>query len=303
MEQEVIWNIPLTGYWGYQIIIYFWLVGASAGSFVISSLGWVFGIKRFKAISFFACNGSIVLLLIVPMILIHDLGKPFRFWHLMNYIGNWHYSTPMAWGSILITSYPVTMILYSYCIFRKNEAWARLWGLLAVVLAVCTHWYTGIVMELNPNRELNHTAMAAIIFLTGAFISGIGFLIVLLAIRNKFVKTAEQIVPNEFFVELGKMMAYGVAFDSFLIFSEFLLMFYGSEEEYAILTKVLLDVLAVPYVWMEIIAGLMLPFLILFSPLGSRVSFVVISSILVCIGVFGMRIWWVFGGQFLQTFY
>ncbi len=37
--------------WGTTISVYFWLVGASAGSFVISSFGWVFGIKRYKPLT------------------------------------------------------------------------------------------------------------------------------------------------------------------------------------------------------------------------------------------------------------
>ncbi len=301
MEQEIVWNAFHNVYWGTQISVYFWIVGASAGSFVISSLGWVFGIKKYKPVSLFASNASIGLLMIVPIVLIADLGQPWRFFHLINW-GFWHYSSPMAWGAFLILSYPVSMMVYSWFIYRKNETLARIIGLISVLLAVSTHWYTGIVMELNPNRELNHTAMAPLIFLTGAFISGIGFLIILLVIRNHFLEPAKRI-GKDFILGLGKMMGFGVLFDAWLIYCESVQMLYGNEEEYTTLTEVLFGVFQGPYLWMEILCSLALPLILIFSRLGKNVWAIVAAAILVDIGVFGMRIWWVKAGQFLQTFY
>ncbi|MBT4938653.1 MAG: polysulfide reductase NrfD, partial [Rhodospirillaceae bacterium] len=52
MEDSVItFNVFHHVAWGTSISIYFWLVGASAGSFVISSFGWVFNIKRYKQLA------------------------------------------------------------------------------------------------------------------------------------------------------------------------------------------------------------------------------------------------------------
>jgi len=95
--------------WGTPITIYFWLVGASAGSFVISSFGWVFGIKRYKPLALVASIQAIVMLLIVPILLIWDLGKPWRFFYLL-LPAYWHNTAPMAWGSLLILSSPHTGI-------------------------------------------------------------------------------------------------------------------------------------------------------------------------------------------------
>ena len=47
-ESVVTFNVFHHVAWGATIAVYFWLVGASAGSFVISSFGWVFGIKRYN---------------------------------------------------------------------------------------------------------------------------------------------------------------------------------------------------------------------------------------------------------------
>jgi len=222
VESEIVANAFHHANWGTPIAVYFWLVGSSAGSFVISSLGWVFGIKKYKSISFFASNLAICQLLLVPILLVFDLGQALRFTHLFPVItGFWHASAPLAWGTALVASYPVGMAIYSYLIYRHNETWARIFGLIAVFQACGTHWYTGITMALNPARHPNHTAMASILFLVGAFISGIGLLNLILYIRNKFVSGEYKLDPSVI-IDLGRLMLYGLLLDAFLVFLEFI---------------------------------------------------------------------------------
>jgi len=302
MEQSVITsNAFFHVAWGAPISVYFWLVGASAGSFVISAFAWVFGIKRYKPISMIASVQAIVMLLIVPLILIADLGKPWRFIYLL-LPANWHGTAPMSWGAILILSYPVSMFIYTYFCIKNDQKWAKILGIVAIILACSTHWYTGVVMELNPGRHLNHTAMAPILFLTGAFISGIGILILIIWIYNMIVAAAKRIEWS-LVEEMATYMKYGIGFDAFLLWCEFLQTVYGRESEYAAHHYILGGVFYFPYVWLETIIGLVIPFAILCTPLKKTKIGVVTAAFLVAIGVYGMRIWWVLGGQYMQQFY
>ncbi|MDH5572616.1 MAG: polysulfide reductase NrfD [Gammaproteobacteria bacterium] len=301
MEESVItYNVFHHVAWGTPISIYFWLVGASAGSFVISSFGWVFGIKRYKPLALTASLQAIILLMIVPVLLIWDLGKPVRFIYLM-LPGYWHSTGPMAWGSLLIFSYPVSMIIYTYFVLKNNQLWAKTFGIVAIVLALSTHWYTGVVMELNPGRYMNHTALAPILFLTGAFISGIGLLILILWVQNMMVDVKKRI-DWSLIEEMAQYMMYGIVFDCFLLFLEFMQTLYGNRSE-MISHELLLGVFRFPYLWLEIVLGLLIPLFILVSPLKKLKYGVILASFLVAVGVYGMRVWWVMGGQFMQTFY
>ncbi len=96
---------------------------------------------------------------------------------------------------------------------------------------------------------------------------------------------------------------YGLVFDAFLLFLEFMQSLYGSQAEVMGHEDVLLGVFRVPYLWLEIVAGLIIPFIILNSPLKKTRSGILVACFCVGIGVYGMRIWWVLGGQYLQTFY
>ncbi len=300
-ESVIISNVFHHVAWGTTISIYFWLVGASAGSFVISSFGWVFGIKRYKPLALTASVTAIIMLLLVPILLIWDLGKPLRFIYLL-LPGYWHATGPMSWGTALIFSYPIAMLFYTYFVVKNNAMWAKIVGIVSIVLALSTHWYTGVVMELNPGRFLNHTALAPLLFLTGAFISGIGLLVLILWVQNMVV-SAKKRIEWSLMVEMAQYMMYGLVFDTFLLFLEFMQTLYGSQSEVMGHEDVLLGVFRFPYLWLELVIGLIIPFFILVSPIKRTKTGVILASFLVGVGVYGMRIWWVMGGQYLQTFY
>ncbi len=302
MEREIVSNAYHHVNWGVPIAQYFWLVGSSAGSFVISSLGWVFGIKKYKPISFFASNLAILQLLVVPVLLVFDLGQVMRASHLFPVItGFWHATAPLAWGTALVASYPVGMAIYSYLIYKHNEKWARIFGLIAVIQAISTHWYTGITMALNPSRHPNHTALAALLFLIGAFISGIGLLNIILKIRDYFVKEADKLDPT-MIIGLGRLMLVGLVLDIFLVFSEFITMTYGTEEEFQVL-ELVTTVFRAPVLELYLGLGLAVPLAILVSPWGKKTSGVLWASGLIAIGIFGMRLGWVLISQFSQTIF
>lgn len=301
MEREIVANAFHHANWGVPISVYFWLVGSSAGSFVISSLGWVFGIKKYKKISFFASNLGLAQLMIVPVLLIFDLGKIGKFAHLFPFLGFWHASSPMAWGAILVGLYPIGMIIYSALIYFKNEKWARIFGLIAVVQAISTHWYTGVVMQLNPARHPNHTAMAALLFLIGAFVSGIGLLNLMLWLRDKVVEEKDKLDPEMYF-GLAQLMLVGIVLDLFLVFSEFMQMTYGTEEEYHVL-ELVRTVFYFPVAGVYIFGALIVPLVIFISPFGKTKTGVLVASACTAGGIYGMRIGWVLMSQFSQTFF
>jgi Ni/Fe-hydrogenase subunit HybB-like protein len=302
MEDSVVtFNVFHHVAWGTSVSVYFWLVGASAGSFVISTFGWVFGIERYKPLALTASITAILMLVIVPVLLIWDLGKPVRFIYLL-VPGYWHATGPMAWGTILICSYLTIMLAFTYFIIKHDNFWAKATGILAIQALFALEWYTGVVMAFNPGRFLNNTALAPLLFLTGAFISGIGLLILILFMKNLITSAAKRI-DKELLIEMAQYMMYGLVFDAFLLFLEFMQSTYGSINVVVGHDLVLMGVFKFSYFWLELVVGLAIPFLILVSPLKRNIYAVFAASFMVCVGVFGMRIWWVMGGQYIQSFY
>ncbi len=73
--------------WGwYFIAMYFFVGGVSAGAYFIGSLVELFGGEKHHEVNRTAFYIAFPLVLITPILLIADLGKPLRFWHLFFYI-------------------------------------------------------------------------------------------------------------------------------------------------------------------------------------------------------------------------
>lgn len=302
MEESVVtFNVFHHVAWGTTISVYFWLLGVSAGSFLISTIGWVFDIERYKPLTLTASITAILMLALVPVLLIWDLGQPVRFIYLL-IPGYWHSTGPMAWGTALILSFSLAMVVFSFFVFIEDKKWAKIVGIVAIVLALATRWYTGVVMELNPGRHLNSTALAPLLFLVSAFVSGAGLLIVVLWIQNLF-RAAEKRIKLSLIVEIAKYMKYFIILDLFLLFLDFTHGIYGSRDLVLAHDVVLMEIFRFPYLWLEIAIGLVIPLVILSTPLRLMKSGAVTAAFLAATGAYGMRIWWVLGGQYLQSFY
>ncbi len=66
----------------YYIAMYFFIGGVSAGAYFIGSLIELMGYERHREVSRVAYTIAFPLICITPVLLIADLGRPERFWHL-----------------------------------------------------------------------------------------------------------------------------------------------------------------------------------------------------------------------------
>ena len=127
-------------------------------------------------------------------------------------------------------------------------------------------------------------------------------MILVLWIKNFFM-SEEKKIKWALMEEMAQYMMYGIVFDCFLLFLDFMQTQYGTASENIGHHIVLMEIFFTPYVLLETVIGLLIPLLILVSPLKRTRLGVYGASLLVAGGVYGMRIWWVMGGQYMQTFY
>src|SRR3989338_4554918 len=64
--------------WGLWVAFYIFLLGLSAGSFLLSTLVYVFGVKRLEPVGPLALLQAILCLILGGMLIILDLGHPER---------------------------------------------------------------------------------------------------------------------------------------------------------------------------------------------------------------------------------
>src|SRR5438105_12526682 len=110
-KREDYYGVPLLKRprWRWEIALYFFFEGISAGSFLLGALADLSGNKRLRALARTAYDVSFLTLLPCPPLLIADLGRPERFHHMLRVFKP---MSPMNLGASTLTGFsgPVTAI-------------------------------------------------------------------------------------------------------------------------------------------------------------------------------------------------
>ncbi len=97
------YNLPLIkkAHWGWEIYLYFYLGGIAGGSYLVATLADLLSLKKAKNLIRSGRYLSLVCIVLSPILLIKDLGKPMRFHHMLRVLkfrsamslGTWGLST------------------------------------------------------------------------------------------------------------------------------------------------------------------------------------------------------------------
>jgi len=301
--EGIIYNAPHEIALGSKIAIYFFLTGVSAASFIISSLAYVFGMEKYKACGKLGAAVAFIVLSIAPLFLIVDLLQPLRFLHLF-YMFN--FKSPVTWGSILLTIYPINCLVYLYFIYTENKPMTKLFGSIGIPLAVAVHGYTGFILALAKGIALWNTPLMPIYFLISAMVSGTALLIVLSVLKERYFRNVEVInkifprIEVDIIYDLRKMLLIFIAIDIFILFSDVLLLFYSTPENYIVAQLLLKGPFSLMFLVGEMLFGMVIPFIIMTIPsLNKNLGVLTFASILVLIGIYFMRYVTVVAGQYV----
>jgi tetrathionate reductase subunit C len=293
-EVEVWYNVhhemPLT----ILIAVYFYMTGLSAGSFILSTLAYGFGMYQFKPIGKVGVVMATLLLALAPLALIADLGQPLRFWYLFPYL---NLTSPITIGTFLLTAYPLNCLIYGYFMFKGNAKLTQIFGLIGIPLAISVHGYTGFILALGKARALWNTALMPALFLVSAMVSGIALMILAVVIKDRFF-SPERKVNQEMVFALGKLLMATIFIDLFLVLSDVLVLLTSDVEAREGALLILKGSFSPYFLGVEILLGSFIPlFLLLFPWTRRSVAALSFASVLVMLGIMAMRYVMVIGGQ------
>ena len=295
MDTQVIYNIIHQEAFGLNIAIYFYLTGLSAGSFILSTLAYGFGMNQYKPLGKVGIVSATMLLIIAPFFLLIHIGIPYRAWHLFVYL---NFASPITWGSFLLVLYPINCLIYGYFMFKGNMRLTRIFGFIGIPLAISVHGYTGFILAFGKARALWNTALMPILFLVSAIVSGIALMILVCIIKDRFFSKEKKIDLTLIF-NLGKLLAWMIIFDLFLVGSDLIVLSISHSDAQATAHLLLLGKFSPLFLIVENLLGKIVPFILLVVPKFRRLTFIVVASILVVIGIFFMRYVVVVGGEFI----
>lgn len=294
-DGQILYNITQQEAFGLFIAVYFYLTGLSAGSFILSTLAYGFGMEKYKSLGKVGVILATVLLIIAPLFLLLHIGVPHRAWHLFVYL---NFESPITWGSFLLILYPINCIVYGYFMFKEQKKLTRLFGLIGIPLAVSVHGYTGFILAFGKARALWNTALMPILFLVSAIVSGIALMILVCIIKDRFFSRQKKI-DYPLLENLGKMLAWIIVFDLFLVLCDILVLLISHSDAQAAAHLLLSGKFFPLFLIVENLLGKIVPFVLLSVARFRNLATIIIASLLVIIGIFFMRYVVVIGGEFI----
>ena len=293
MDVNVIYNVEHEMPLGIPIATYFYLTGLSAGSFIISTMAYGFGMVRFKPVGKIGVVMATLLLLVAPIILLIDLEQPLRFWHLIFYL---RITSPITWGTFLLSLYPLNCMVYGYFMFKGDLKRTKIFGLIGIPLALMVHGYTGFILALGKARVLWNTAIMPPIFLVSAMVSGLALMILVVVVKD-FVLQRKKEPDRPLIYALGKFMVASILLDLILIGIDLTVLLTSTTEAYMAAHMLLAGEFSFLFLGVEILLGAVLPLILLLFPFTRRwIPAYVLASVLVMVGIFAMRCIMVIGG-------
>lgn len=293
MDVKIIYNVEHEMPLGILIALYFYLTGLSAGSFILSTLAYGFGVEKYKPLGKIGVILATLLLLIAPITLLIDLKQPLRFWHLFLYL---RITSPITWGTFLLTLYPINCIVYGYFMFKGDMRRTKLFGLIGIPLALLVHGYTGFILALGKARVLWNTAIMPPIFLVSAMVSGLA-LMILVVIVKEFVLQRKEGANRALIYDLRGLLGASIVLDLCLIGTDIIVLLTSHTEAYKAALMLLKGSFSLHFLGVEIFLGSLIPLFLLFSPFTKQwIPGIAIASVLVMIGIFAMRYIMVVGG-------
>ena len=248
--QRFLLGEPPTAYssyipWGLWVAAYIYFGGLSAGAFLLSSLVYVFGIRRLTPIGPIALYAAAVTLALALLSILFDLGHMERFWEVFV---RPQFHSMMAWMVWLYTAYFVVLLAQLVIVLRarasrngaapleRDQARLRVIGSVGVVIAIGFEGGVGALFGTVVAREYWNTAISPIIFLTGALASGVALLTAIAAV----LPLRHRAAWRDLVAYLSRAVIWLVLLDLVLEFAEYSIpAWYQVGSEYNLITYIL----------------------------------------------------------------
>ncbi len=182
--------------------------------------------------------------------------------------------------------------------FKENLRLTRIFALIGIPLAISVHGYTGFILAFGKARPLWNTALMPILFLVSAVVSGIALMIIVYIIKSRFF-SREKKINRELVFSLGKLLAWVIVFDLFLVGCDLIVLSISHSDAQAVAHLILQGKYSLMFLLIENFLGKIVPFFLLVVPRFRTLTTVTVASILVVIGIFFMRYVVVVAGEFL----
>ncbi|MDO8671619.1 MAG: NrfD/PsrC family molybdoenzyme membrane anchor subunit [Dehalococcoidia bacterium] len=281
--------------WGILISTYIFFVLSSTGLCFVSSLGHVFGIKKFEAISKRAVFLAIATMLSGFVALIPDLGRPER---MLFYLLTPNFTSLLWWMGFLYSIYLVFMVAEFLAMHVGRMDWAKAMGIGGLVSAVAAHSTLGGVFGVIMARPFYFGPLMPLYFLLTAFLSGLAVMSLVGAVTPWMTGKKMDVEAKAVTRELGKLLILMLAIALVITVWKMLVGLYSPAESY----RDTFSEVANSGLWQaEVTLGLLIPFIAVIVAAYYKKSIGLISAaaVFILVGLYIGRLDMVLAGQIM----
>lgn len=272
--------------WGLYIVVFMFLVGISAGGLIVVAVSELMGTTRLARLNRLAVIVSGTAIAAAALSILPDLGRPELFWKM---IVSPNLTSPLVWDMVVISIYLTIAAIDLYILTRPRpmHRWLRIMAMITLPVAVLVHSVTAWIFGLLVARPFWNTALMAPLFISSALVSGTALILLVTWIVSR---TTSFSPPRHVFSDLGKLLAWFIAVDAFLLTAEVLTVYTSRVPYHTGPLDMLLFGQLAPLFWSEIALGLVVPFAIVASRFRHRMPWLLLASVLAVLGVFAKRV-------------
>ncbi|MHB1654561.1 MAG: NrfD/PsrC family molybdoenzyme membrane anchor subunit [Desulfitobacteriaceae bacterium] len=250
----------LTSYfsWGLWVVFYIFFIGLSAGSFLLSTMIYVFKMHALEKVGRISLLSALFSLLAGLMFVLIDLGHPERFWHTLVYR---NMSSVLEWEIHFYLLYILLVLGELWLVMRDDlsamatnqkgirgalgrilslgyrpsptsegrtkqvntaESWVKILGMIGLPLALGVHGGTGSIFAVQIAKPFWNSSIVPIIFIVSALVSGSA----LVTFLYSFFGENDSEKPNVL-ASLTNILILFIGVDLILVFAEFLIGLYS----------------------------------------------------------------------------
>lgn len=294
--------------WGLWLSLYIYFIGLSAGSFLLSTLVYVFGVKRYEPVGRIALFQALGCLVLGICFILLDLGRPERFYRTLT---NWSYSSVLAWEILFYLAYIVILCIEIWILLRhdltrrwpflqrlrrgrenrpfseKDRRVVKILATIGIPVAIGVHGGTGMIFAVVKARPFWHSGLFPLIFLISAMVSGGA----LLAFLTAFLSRIERSMRQQIVGSLTRLVAAFLILDLFVLALEIMVVLYGNVSHHVLPYRLMMSGSYWYVFWfIQICAGAVIPFIIIFGRRDRDLKWLGLASLLICLGVVGVRL-------------
>ena len=287
--------------WTWLILAYFFLAGLSGGTYALGTMLRLFGRSADEPAARFAFLISLPLLVLCPVLLTVDLGRPTEFWHmLLNSADgslNFKYLSPMSVGAWALGVFGI----FSFISFVDAVLAVRHWespthgtyrgflggalGRVVMILGtafglyICA--YTGVLLSVSNQPVWSDGWPLGGLFLASALSGSAAVLLIATRYRREMLPSVDGVTAaDRYFVLLEAALVVLFLVTVFLA---------GTAAKIFAPVGILL--------WVIVLAGLAAPFLLHRRAAGSGGLSPLVAPLVVLAGVLALRAAIIFGAQ------